>query len=1171
MKTLFVLVALFCSVNSIVYITPKAAVNDMCLMHNTSVSCYQLHQVNETLLQSIGALRQVVFHLLPGHHELRAQQRFTVSDKFYVELSSTVENEAEISCVGPPHSLELLNIQNVRVSFLKFNGCTLICAHSSEYRDHSFGALILTACSFMDVQGRALITVSLDNIFISNCQFTSCNGAMHCVCTSFSCRHSRSSVQILNSTFSSNKASSYGGALYIDGTNLELSGSSFTENSATKGGAIYSTSSVVAENMIFNQNIATISGGAIHMKHFGVDISHSQFTYNRAGSAGGALHFFSTSSSQPISITNSTFTYNEATDYGGAISCMGDSSNVIPGVVIRGGYSKFNAAKYGGFVYLSRFLLILDGTYFISNNSAFANGGAVYAKRSQIDIGGRCIMSYNRANDAGGALYLDNFSCLSLNHFDNEDVLLHFHSNTVLTQNGRGGAIFVRDRDCESLTQEENECFLRSYLPETQNTSQHTTSLVFSKNMATYGSVLFGGLLDRCLPPKDTSPGPQIYYSGLTRFKEIAQFEEGYRQVSSRPLKVQVFNVTSYLYYNTAFATQKMRGETVQVTIGALDQDNNLVPAIIRASYQELTAQLGKGESRREISNQWEVFTYHIFTAWPSYSAILQIEPEGPCRSSVLSSVTIFISIIPCHFGFEEHKDRCVCDRRLTTYLNITTCYLETLSVKRVGPIWFQFGEKHLKMHTHCPLDYCQVSSDTISITQPDQQCAGSRSGVLCGACLANHSAVLGTSTCLKCSSSPHNFLWLTILFATAGLALVALLMICNITVSAGTLQGFIFYVNVISMSGLTSLSNCSIHPLLSVFIAWANLELGVRTCFFPGMDTYQKTWLQFCFPLYIWCLVTAIAVASHYSSKAMRLFGRNNIAILATLFLLSYSKILKTIVTTLSFTDISVSEAGEVTAPVLTERVWTADANVEYRGRKHSALLAVALLFLLVLFLPYTLLLTFGQCVRKVTSRRRGLRWVHSTAFVSVMDAYHAPYNRRHRYWTGLLLLTRCLLVLLFSTAHRESVLLANMYAVAVVVTGLLVIKTFTTRIYRKPLASYLELAFLLNLEILSCTLCYLKAKENGGDVICKVLSASIGVSFTLCVCVLMFHTYLRLSRFRSIKLLREKLSLVFENWQKGHQINKKGNESTTTSASSRVQPHTTTTVELREPLLDD
>ena len=153
--------------------------------------------------------------------------------------------------------------------------------------------------------------------------------------------------------------------------------------------------------------------------------------------------------------------------------------------------------------------------------------------------------------------------------------------------------------------------------------------------------------------------------------------------------------------------------------------------------------------------------------------------------------------------------------------------------------------------------------------------------------------------------------------FTAAGILLIAVLLVFNITISQGTLNGLIFYVNIFSISGLTNLRTCSMTPPLSVFIAWLNLDLGIETCFYSGLDEYQKTWLQFGFPLYIWLLVLLIIGLSHCSKQMMRLFGRNNIALLATLFLLSYNKILKTVITALTFTDILVGSAGNVTEQV--------------------------------------------------------------------------------------------------------------------------------------------------------------------------------------------------------------------------------------------------------------
>ena len=63
------------------------------------------------------------------------------------------------------------------------------------------------------------------------------------------------------------------------------------------------------------------------------------------------------------------------------------------------------------------------------------------------------------------------------------------------------------------------------------------------------------------------------------------------------------------------------------------------------------------------------------------------------------------------------------------------------------------------------------------------------------GACLPGLSLALGTSRCLQCSN-----IWLLLLlpFATAGLALVFVLLTLNLRVAAGTINGLKFYANIV-------------------------------------------------------------------------------------------------------------------------------------------------------------------------------------------------------------------------------------------------------------------------------------------------------------------------------------------------------------------------------------
>ena len=138
-------------------------------------------------------------------------------------------------------------------------------------------------------------------------------------------------------------------------------------------------------------------------------------------------------------------------------------------------------------------------------------------------------------------------------------------------------------------------------------------------------------------------------------------------------------------------------------------------------------------------------------------------------------------------------------------------------------------------------------------------------------------------------------------------------------------------------------------------FISWLNLDLGIETCFYDGMSTYVKTWLQFIFPIYIWAIVGLIIFISQHSRRMSRILGSNPVAVLATLILLSYAKMLRTIISALSFTTLQYPHDE-------TQVVWLYDANIKYFSGKHIPLFVVALLFFVFLFLPYTLLLLLIQ-----------------------------------------------------------------------------------------------------------------------------------------------------------------------------------------------------------------
>jgi hypothetical protein len=118
-------------------------------------------------------------------------------------------------------------------------------------------------------------------------------------------------------------------------------------------------------------------------------------------------------------------------------------------------------------------------------------------------------------------------------------------------------------------------------------------------------------------------------------------------------------------------------------------------------------------------------------------------------------------------------------------------------------------------------------------------------------------------------------------------------------------------------------------------------------------------------------------------------------------------------------------------------------------------------------------------------------------------MDAYHAPYRKHTRYWTGLLLLSQLGLFLTFAINANgsESV---NILAVSSASLALLAIQR---RVYEQWLKDVLESSFLLNLGIFSVATFYLKEESKDGNSQLILSSISVGIAFIIFIGILLFH----------------------------------------------------------------
>ena len=488
------------------------------------------------------------------------------------------------------------------------------------------------------------------------------------------------------------------------------------------------------------------------------------------------------------------------------------------------------------------------------------------------------------------------------------------------------------------------------------------------------------------------------------------------------------------------------------------------------------------------------------------------------------------------------------CDCEELRHISTTIkCDAVTKMITRQGDIWIGNISDCVTVQTPCPFDYCDTAQVNFSFTDPDPQCAFNRTGILCGGCKQNLSLALGSNKCVQCPQ--FSYLALIIPFAATGFALVALLMVLNLTVSIGTINGLIFYASIVKTSERTIIffPNGPI-PVLSQFIAWLNLDLGIETCFYHGMTAYVKMWLQFVFPLYIWFIIATIIVLCRYSTWLSNKIGGNVVQVLATLILLSFSKIFRTAVLAIKFTTLSCANSGEIIAKF----VWFMDGNVTYLSPKHCILMAAAVLFLLFA-VPYTLALLFDPVIEKYLTRITFFRkqWIKFKPFI---DAYRGPYKDNCRFWTGLLLLVRMSFTLV--SLHLSTYV--GLIFITTSTSVLLSLMIFYGGVYQKNYLNILEWSSLINLSLLSAIYSVLCDKLSAQHVVTII---SVSVAVVTFVGVIVFHVYSWLKCFHKLLGLRN----YFYNVEESERLLKDGENPT----CQQLEPPTSSDVWMKRESL--
>ena len=439
-----------------------------------------------------------------------------------------------------------------------------------------------------------------------------------------------------------------------------------------------------------------------------------------------------------------------------------------------------------------------------------------------------------------------------------------------------------------------------------------------------------------------------------------------------------------------------------------------------------------------------------------------------------------YVQLLPCPVGFTLQDGICDCDPVLSEYTD--KCLIDYSAIQRPDNTWItalkQTSNNTKYLISDCPMDYCLPYSSNVNLLHPNVQCQFNRTGNLCSQCQQHLSMVLGSSRCMECTDL---YILITIIVIVAGTVLVVLLYLLNLTVTIGTINGILFYANIISINDSVFLANSNVSKPLEVFISFVNLDLGIETCFYNGMDMYVKIWLLFFFPFFLILTAFIIIIASRHSTRILRLTFSRSLPVLATLFLFSYNGVLRTVLTVLfSYSTITHLPSGHQ------QIVWSIDASVPLFGLKFT-ILFITCLVLFLLLIPFNIVLLFT---------RRLLQYKIINQFKPLLDAFQASHKDKYYNWVAVQITLRSIFFSLYGFPIKLRLLLATM--ILVLFTGC----HGYIHPHKNKLVNLQELTLLINLTML-----YAASYQSSDSTFSAITNVMISLAFIQFIIIVLYH----------------------------------------------------------------
>ena len=744
--------------------------------------------------------------------------------------------------------------------------------------------------------------------------------------------------------------------------------------------------------------------------------------------------------------------------------------------------------------------------YMLGLNKFTNNIGPVFnVTDTEIVMSGNLHFDGNKAKK-GSAFYLQGVSRLYLS----PGLQATFTNNAA---SSIGGVIYAHGSNCKPFKFDRIKCMC---LFQTAQVVNFSSSMLFINNTAIQpGNDIMSNNMYNCYI------GNRFY--NISKAKWLLHsvsngtIDNGISTMYTRPCICHLGHCVAFYGNVTIYP-----GQTIQIPVTAIDKfgEKSYSEMSLKIAFKNLfdpTIKYLIQQSSWKISIIKKTLMPRItcivlnvrFTK--KYDIPLQLDPYLVMSSSTLThhhhKVSFKLNLIsdcPLGFQFNHQGGKCVCSPILTKLNYNASCNIKQHITNNLSPIititaspfavWIGLinnGGEVFGVSRSCNL-FCNsetgysvfiVNNSKIALGNPDYMnstvplCIRNREGPLCSQCSPGSSVTFGSNECKKCSNW-----WLLslLLYIIAGPLLIYLLYALKMTLTTGTLNGIIFYVQIITI--MTDDNNSylllrknfqSIYLLLTrCFISLFNLKLAFNypLCLYNGMNELWKSGITLAYPFYLLTIVIGLIVISRYSVRLSNTISQYSVQVLITVVHLSFSRLLMS--TKEVFTSNEV-HTNTTSVPLI---VWFKDATVEYGKDGHLVLMIITSLTVGPILSIYMIILLAGRLLLRINWLREYLRPAY--------EAIHAPYKRNKELFFSARMLIVILIYILYIQLGEEY--FDKMYLIFIsVLTGYCFLETSCAP-YKLAWLNNLDRFIQMVLLILSAlTLYWLHVKSWNGLII--------------------------------------------------------------------------------------